>query len=93
METQKNKSELMPVREPSKELIDFYEKLYHRNQSKFIRRSSLEPSHLGTEFEYDGKKLTLLGSVDALLMIVKDEEDKYYRLHCNLISQIVVGKP
>jgi hypothetical protein len=48
---------------------------------------------LGTEFEYDGKKLTLLGSVDALLMIVKDEEDKYYRLHCNLISQIVVGKP
>jgi hypothetical protein len=93
METQNKKMELIPVKEPSKELLSYYEKLYIRNQTKFIRRASLESSHLGAQFQFQGRNFTLLGSIDALLMLVKDDENNHYRLHCNVISEIVVGKP
>lgn len=93
MESQSKKTELIAVKEPSKELLEYYQKLYRRNQTKFIRRSSLEESHLGVEFEFKGKNYTLMGTVDALLMLVKDSEDKYFRMNCNTISEIVVGKP
>jgi hypothetical protein len=93
MEAKNKKTELVLVKAPTEGLLEYYQKLYTRNQTKFIRRASLEASHLGTEFEFDGKKLTLMGSVDALLMLVKDSEDKYYRMNCNLISEIIVGKP
>lgn len=93
MESQSKKTELIAVKEPSKELLEYYQKLYRRNQTKFIRRASLEESHLGVEFEFKGKNYTLMGTVDALLMLVKDSEDKYFRMNCNTISEIVVGKP
>jgi hypothetical protein len=93
MEKQGKKNELILVKEPSKELLEYYQKLYVRNQTKFIRRASLEESHLGTEFEFKGKTYTLMGTVDALLMLVKDSEDKYFRMNCNTISEIIVGKP
>jgi hypothetical protein len=48
---------------------------------------------LGTEFKFEGKTYTLMGTVDALLMLVKDSENKYFRMNCNTISEIVVGKP
>lgn len=93
MEGQSKKTELIPVKAPSNELLEYYQKLYKRNQTKFIRRASLEESHLGAEFEFNGKKFTLMGTVDALLMLVKDSEDKYFRMNCNTISEIIVGKP
>jgi hypothetical protein len=93
MEKQGKKNELILIKEPSKELLEYYQKLYVRNQTKFIRRASLEESHLGTEFKFEGKTYTLMGTVDALLMLVKDSENKYFRMNCNTISEIVVGKP
>lgn len=93
MDSQIKKTQLIPVKEPSKELLEHYQKLYKRNQTKFIRRASLEESHLGTEFQFEGKTYTLLGSVDALLMLVKDSENKHFRMNCNIISEIIVGKP
>jgi hypothetical protein len=92
MENSQEKSALTKVKEPSKELLSYYSKLYQRNQSKWVKRSSLEPSHLGSEFEFEGKNLKLEGSVDSVLMIVSDSEGNYYRMHCNQISEIVTGK-
>lgn len=88
-----DKSGLKIVNEPTEGLLEYYEKLYKRNQTKFIRRSSLESSHLGAEFQFEGKNLKLLGSVDDLLMLVKDETGNFYRMNCNTIAQIIVGKP
>jgi len=84
--------DLQPVKSPSKEMIQYYESLFERNQSKFIRRSMLEPSHLGTSFDHMGSQLTLLGSIDEKLMLVRDQNDKYYRLSSSVISKIILGK-
>jgi hypothetical protein len=87
-----NEHKLQPVKEPSKEMLEYYRSLYERNQVKFIRRSLLEIEHLGSEFEFDGKKLTLMGSIDALLMLVRDENGKYYRLDSSPITKQIMGK-
>jgi len=92
METPQEKSLLTKLKEPSKEILAHYAKLYRRNQSKWIKRSSLEPEHLGSEFECENKKLKLEGSIDPILMIVSDSEGNYYRMHCNEVSQIITGK-
>jgi hypothetical protein len=83
---------LQPVKEPFKETLEYYKSLYERNQQKFIRRSMLEVEHFGSEFEFDNKKLTLMGSIDANLMLVKDEDGKYYRLDSSPITKIILGK-
>jgi hypothetical protein len=69
------------IREPSDSLKLYYEKMYERNQNKFIRRSKLDMSHLGEEFLHDDKVLKLVGSVDGLLMLVVDvNDDKRLRI-------------
>ena len=86
------KSELIPFKAPSPEMLKYYESLYERNQTKWIRRSSLEPEHIGSEFEFEEKNLKLMGTIDPVLMLVKDSDDKYYRMNCNTISELVTGK-
>ena len=90
--TKDKKSELGAFKAPSKEMLKYYADLYERNQTKWIRRSSLESEHLGSEFEFEGKNLKLMGTIDSVLMLVKDSDDKYYRMNCNTISEIVTGK-
>lgn len=90
--TESKKSELMPFKAPSPEMLKHYAGLYERNQSKWIRRSSLEPEHIGSEFDFEDKKLKLVGTVDPVLMLVKDTDEKYYKLHCNIVSELVTGK-
>jgi hypothetical protein len=90
--TENKKSELIAFKAPSKEMLKYYADLYERNQTKWIRRSSLEAEHLGSEFQFEGKDLKLMGTIDPVLMLVKDSDDKYYRMNCNTISEIVTGK-
>ena len=87
-----NKKSLEKFKAPNKEMLKYYADLYERNQSKWIRRSSLEPEHIGSIFEFEGKKMTLVGSLDSVIMLVKDQNENYYRMNCNLISEIVTGK-
>ena len=89
---QDKKSELIPFKAPSKEMLKYYSNLYERNQTKWIRRASLDVSHLGSEFVFEGKNMKLMGTIDSVLMLVKDSEENYYRLDCNIISEIVTGK-
>jgi hypothetical protein len=81
------------IKKPTDSMLAFYEKMFKRNQSKFIRRSSLEVSHLGSEFEYDNKKMKLLGSMDANLMIGEDINDgKCYIVHCDSVTNSILKK-
>ena len=85
--------EFKSMREPSDSLKEYYIKMYERNQTKFIRRSKLEMEHIGQEFEYDGKTLSLIGSIDPILMLVFDgNENKYYRIHSDLVTEGILNK-
>lgn len=85
--------EFKSMREPSDSLKEYYLKMYERNQTKFIRRSKLEMEHIGQEFEYDGKTLKLMGSIDPILMLVFDvNENKYYRIHSDFVTNGILNK-
>ena len=85
--------EFKSMREPSDSLKEYYLKMYERNQTKFIRRSKLEMEHIGQKFEYDGKTLSLIGSIDPILMLVFDgNENKYYRIHSDLVTEGILNK-
>lgn len=83
-------NDLQPIKSPSKEMIEYYRSLYERNQSKFIRRSQLEPEHLGVKFTHEEKEFELIGSIDEKLMLVRDSSDKYYRLSSSIITKIIL---
>jgi hypothetical protein len=86
-------AEFKSFNEPSDSLKKFYSDLYKRNQDKFIRRSKLEISHLGEEFDYDDKTLKLVGSVDSLFMVVVDINDnKYYRIHSDIVTEGILNR-
>jgi hypothetical protein len=53
------------IKEPTKSMADYYGKLFTRNQSKWIRRSKLEPHHLGSEFHFEGDQAKLIGSMNS----------------------------
>jgi hypothetical protein len=38
------------------------------------------------------KSMKLMGTIDQVLMLVKDSEENYYRMNGNIISEIVTGK-
>lgn len=79
------------IRKPTDNMLTFYEKMFKRNQSKFIRRSSLEVSHLGSEFDYDDKKMKLLGSIDSTLMVAEDINDgKCYIVHGDTVTNCIL---
>jgi hypothetical protein len=81
------------IKKPTDNMLSFYEKMFKRNQSKFIRRSSLEVSHLGVEFDYEDKKMKLLGSMDTNLMIGEDINDgKCYIIHCDSVTNSILKK-
>ena len=85
--------EFKSMREPSDSLKEHYSKMYERNQTKFIRRSKLEMEHLGHEFVHEEKTLKLIGSIDSILMLVVDvNENKYYRIHSDLVTDGILNK-
>jgi hypothetical protein len=85
------KSELTPFKEPTPEMQKYYANLYERNQSKWIRRSQLGVEHLGSTFEHDGGIFTLVGTIDPVLMLVREESGKYYKIHCDIVTKKILG--
>jgi|JI10StandDraft_1071094.scaffolds.fasta_scaffold02576_29 hypothetical protein len=80
------------INEPSDSIKKHYAKLYERNQNKFIRRSKLEQSHLGSEFNHDGRTLRLIGSADGDRMVVVDESDNtYYFIHSDIPTNAILN--
>ena len=80
------------INEPSESIKKHYAKMYERNQNKFIRRSKLEQSHLGSEFDHDGRTLKLIGSADSDRMVVVDELDNaYYFIHSDIPTNAILN--
>lgn len=81
------------IKEPTKGMLDFYSNLFKRNQSKWIRRSKLEPSHLGIEFDFNDEKAIIIGSMnseDVVLHLI--ESNKYLVTHIDGVTQEILGK-
>ena len=73
------RKKIREIKEPTQNMLDYYEKLFLRNQSKWIRRSNLQESHLGSEFLLEGEKYKLLGSSSSMEVVVKNQNsDKYF---------------
>jgi hypothetical protein len=80
------------INEPSESIKKHYAKMYERNQNKFIRRSKLEQSHLGSEFPYGDKTLRLIGAADGDRMVVVDESDNtYYLIHSDIPTNAILN--
>jgi biotin-(acetyl-CoA carboxylase) ligase len=78
-------TEFKKINTPAETILKHYENLYKRNQNKFIRRSKLEPEHLGSEFKYKKKNLKIVGSIDERQLIVVDTADEtYYMIHIDI---------
>lgn len=72
---------------PSDGVLDSYKKLFKRNQTKWMRRSKLEVSHLDKEFEFEGTSYILEGSIDSSMMIIRGKESgKFYRVYSDLVD-------
>ena len=84
-------TELKKINSPSDSMREHYEKTFKRNQMKFMRRSSLEPSHLGSEFSFQGHQYKLIGTMSPMEMIIENLEDgSCYLIHCDYATKLVL---
>ena len=82
-----HKAQMKAVVQPSEGVMKSYKDLFQRNQSKWIRRSKMEIGHLNGEFIWEGKEFILEGSIDSLMMIIREKErGKFYRVHSDLVD-------
>lgn len=86
-----SRNQFQLIKEPTESMLEHYIKMFKRNQMKFIRRSSLEVEHLGTDFVYDGLNLRILGASDTNTMVVKDiDNDKYYLVQSDIVTYSIL---
>jgi hypothetical protein len=81
------------IKPPHDTMEKYYQNLFNRNQSKWIRRSKMEQSHLGSEFDLEGTKYSLIGSVSGTEVVVKNlESGEFFMVHIDPVSAAVLGK-
>lgn len=81
------------INPPSESMRKHYASLFNRNQLKFMRRSTLSPEHIGSEFVYDGSSYKLIGTGSPEEMIVENLGDRTcYMVHCDLVTKAILGK-
>ena len=79
-------------KEPTASMSKYYKDLFIRNQSKWIRRSKLEPSHVDQEFTLDGEKFYLRGSVNPTQVLIESESNKQFMtVNIDLVTQSILG--
>jgi hypothetical protein len=80
------------IKEPTESMRKYYGDLFIRNQSKWIRRSKLEASHLGTNFEFEGENVNLMGSMtseEVILQLI--ESNEYLVVHIDDVTREILG--
>lgn len=86
------RKKIREIKEPTQNMLDYYEKLFLRNQSKWIRRSNLQESHLGSEFVLEGEKYKLLGSSSSMEVVVKNQNsDKYFIVPIDDVTKSILN--
>jgi hypothetical protein len=79
------------IRKPEQTMIEHYKNLFARNQSKWIRKSMLEPKDLGSVFEHEGEEFELIGSVSPKEFIIKSNaDDKHYIVLNHFVDQYLL---
>jgi hypothetical protein len=77
----------------SEEMQKYYANMFTRNQTKFMRRSLLEPSHVGSEFIIDGQNYQLIGAGNPTEMVVKNLEDgTFHMVHSDIVTSAILNK-
>jgi hypothetical protein len=80
------------IKEPTDYMRNHYRNLFLRNQSKWIRRSKLETSHLGIAFVFEGNDAILIGSVTSEEVLLHlTESDEYMITHIDEVSRTILG--
>jgi len=87
------KGDIREVKKPSDSMLSYYSNLFKRNQSKWMRRSKMESSHLGTSFIMEGNEYTLIGTVDSKNnMLIKSSDDRYFFVHSDILDSIILSE-
>ena len=77
----------------SEEMQKYYANMFTRNQTKFMRRSLLEPSHVGSEFIIDGQNYQLIGAGNPTEMVVKNLDDgTFHMVHSDIVTSAILNK-
>lgn len=69
------------IKEPSKELISYYEKYFRRAAQKFIRRTPLEESDFGIDFVLEGENFKFLGQSSEIIYVIKKDNGDFYMVN------------
>ena len=81
------------IKEPTESMSDYYGDLFKRNQSKWMRRSKLEPTHLEIEFNFEGTPAKIIGSMNSEEVILHlIESNKYVVTHIDGVTQEILGQ-
>ena len=79
------------IKEPTQNLIEYYEKNFVRNQRKWITRSKLTEEHLGAEFDLNGEKHKLLGTVKEDEVLVHNiDTDEYFIMDIDVPTNAIL---
>jgi hypothetical protein len=58
-----------------------------------MRRSTLSPEHIGSEFVYEGANYKLIGTGTPEEMIVENLDDRTcWMVHCDLVTRAILEK-
>lgn len=75
----------------SDQMQKYYADMFRRNQTKFMRRSLLEPSHVNSEFTIDGNPFQLIGAGNPTEMVVKNLNDgTFYMIHSDIVTAAIL---
>jgi hypothetical protein len=80
------------IKKPTESMRKYYEDLYLRNQSKWMRRSKLEQSHLGSEFIFLQENHKLLGSSSSTDVVLSNlESGEFYIVHIDDVTPLILN--
>tara|TARA_R110000868_G_scaffold368629_2_gene631722 strand:+ start:1096 stop:1371 length:276 start_codon:yes stop_codon:yes gene_type:complete len=80
------------IKPPHDSMEKYYQTMFNRNQSKWMRRSKMEPSHLGIEFDLEGSKYSLIGSATSTEVVIKNiETGEFFMTNIDPVSASVLG--
>lgn len=81
------------MKAPTDSMSKYYKDLFTRNQSKWIRRSKLEPHHIDSEFMLEDCKFFLRGSVNSTQVLIQsDTENEFMMVSIDLVSEAILGE-
>jgi len=76
------------VKNISKELLDYYQKYYERNATKFFSKWDYKTNAIGSIFIKENEEFSLIGQVsDATFLLRKPLDESIYFVDGNFLSK------